>query len=265
MKKIAILFCLLLVNALWAEDFVIDDPSMNTGSSAKKEKGPDINHQPVISIGSVPTTQNLPKGKFISEFIFYDGGGITSRFIVGIFDILSIGISENFDNLIGFNNVAFNMPGAYIKLLLLKDLAGFNLSCGFDSFAYGRNGSIQQTNGNNITIYGFYASLGMNFSFLGGNDSINLGYRMPLYPFNLTEISNSSLYLGTSIGIRDNIEIGFTVENFFLDFNRYDRILPSVIISFLPVQELKLFVLLQYEFYSSRLNRILGLNYQAQF
>lgn len=253
-----------LAGQLYADDFVIDEPQ----SSADKNR-PAAQTSPAvkisaISVGSVPTTATLPRGSFLAETIFYDQGGLTTRIVVGIFDILSIGVSENFDKLIGNENVNVSIPGAYVKANLL-DTGNFGLAAGFDSFAIGRNGAVVLSNGFSTPSMGFYLSAGWNYRLFRGPDCFNFGFRVPLSPYELPTLSNSSLFIGSSLALSDQFELGATIENLYLDFQRFDRILPSAIVTFRPVEEFRVFVMLQYEFYSTRLNRILGLNYRAKF
>jgi hypothetical protein len=261
---IPVIALVLSAGVLYADDFVIDEPQSDP--SKTKANVPDMSAVKLtaISLGSVPTTATLPKGSFLVESIFYDEGGLTARAVVGILDFLSIGVSENFDKLIGSDSTTVNLPSAYVKLNVLNTGA-FGIALGFDTFAIGRNGSVALSNGLSYPESGFFACAGWNYRIFRGPDFLSFGFRVPLSPYELPSLTNSSLFLGTSMTISDHFELGATIENLYLDFQRYDRILPSAIVTFMPIPEFRVFIELQYEFYSSQVNRILGLNYCAKF
>jgi hypothetical protein len=286
MKIYCIAFFILFNSMIFADDFVIDEPGSSSSSSPSVKPSTPPNapaYTPVqkgstpspgasgggnvTAIGSVPTTDTLGRAKFDIGFAMYDNGGMNTKLMVGIFDVLDIGISENVDGLIGSGNANLNIPGACIKITIIKDLNNFNWGLGFDSFAYGRNGSYipPDTNVNSSTIYGFYTSAGFRYSLFGYNDFFSYGIRVPLLPSEFRELSNTSLFLGATAAVSPYFCFGFTLENFYLNFTRSDRILPSFLVNFMPSPQFRLSIILQYESYSGKLNRILSLGYVASF
>lgn len=256
----AILILLLAVFPLHADDFVIDEP----GSSDHKSREPGISRVLPGSIGSVQTPATLARGRITGEFVFYDGGGIHTRLMVGLFDMLSIGVSENLGNVIGGQPLQFNIPGAYLEAGIIQS-GNFMLSAGFDSQAYGKKGMIAQTNGLAATIYGFFISAGWEFRLFKGRDMITVGLRYPLFPFEISTASNTSLCFGIQAALTDQLEAGFTLENLVFDMTRLSSSLPTLLLSYVPVPDFKLTVLFQYEFDTGSLNRILGLTWSAHF
>jgi hypothetical protein len=263
MKKALFALIFLLTVRGFSDDFVIDEPN---GSQAVRNPVPSVpGFNRLISIGSVPTPNSPAKGKFYGDCIMYDGGGVNVRLIVGIFDFLGIGITENIDGLIGSESVNLNIPGAYVKATLIKDWNHFNLALGFDNFAYGKNGSFLVTNSRPYSMYGFFATGGWHYSVFGGNDEFSFGLRIPLLPNEFRDITNTSLFLGMTASFPSFLSFGFTIENFYLTMNRFDQLLPSFIVTFAPAQQFKVSIILQYEIYTQRLNRILSLGYEELF
>lgn len=268
---VALIFFLTLSVYSFGDDFVIDEPnsgSHNSQPSPPTTRSPSYSSDRVIqSIGSVPTPFSLSRSKVFGEFAMYDSGGITARFVVGLFDIIDIGLSENLDGLIGSGDVNVNIPSAFLKVTILKNINNFSWGFGFDTFAYGKNGTYYSTNTNvkPATIYGFYTSCAWNYSVFGGNDIFTIGLRSPLLPSDFRDIANSSLYLGATISAPNTFILGLTLENLYLSMNRGDRILPSVIFTLLPVPQFKFNFIVQYEFYSQKVNRIVSLGYENNF
>ncbi len=268
MKKLMFLL-LLLSSFCFGDDFIIDEPNSKTSN---QQAFPSLNNTPpamgssrLTSIGSVLTPDSMPKSSFSTEFTIYDGGGVTTRLLVGVIDIFSIGVSENFDGLIGSSNVNVNIPGAYVKFNLLKDFNNFNWAIGFDSFAYGKNGTYYSTNNSPSTIYGFYSTSGFRYSLFGGSDIFVFGFRIPLLPSDFRDLSNTSLFAGATAWVSSYFVLGLTLENWYVATKKFDQILPSFIVTFLPSSQFKLSFALQYQFYSSSLNRVINLGYDSSF
>ncbi len=270
MKKWFVILFIMFSGIVFGDDFVIDEPS-SPGQSQNQQSQSSLNSVPVnpasysqSAIGSVPTPDTIGKNKFSSEIAMYDNGGINTRLIVGILDILDIGISENFDGMIGYDKINVNIPSAYIKFTLLKNYHNFDLAAGFDSFAYGKDGTYFSTNGTSSTIYGFYTSAGWHYSLLGGNDTFTFGLRFPLLPSDFRDFANTSIFAGASAWVSSYFTLGLTLENWYVGKNS-NLIFPSLIISFTPVQQFKVSIIGQYEIYSSTLNRIITMGYMTSF
>ena len=271
-------FLMIVFTSFYGDDFIIDEP----GSSSTAPSAPAAQNgstDPVLKmvqpsgnnnmnfIGSVPTAINPKKGILYSDFVLYDSGGFTTRIAVGVLDIVAIGVTENFDYLIGSGPVNVNVPGAYVRVTPIKEQNRFSWSLGFDSFAYGRNGTFYSTNTNVApsTIYGFYTCGGWRYSILGGDDLSTFGFRIPLLPSDFRDLANSSIFMGTTVSFSKYFVAGLTLENIYLSFNRPEKILPSIVLNFFPVEQFRLSLLLQYEFDSKSINRILSLGYEASF
>ncbi|MGC8765329.1 MAG: hypothetical protein ACP5QT_05530 [Brevinematia bacterium] len=271
MKKILslILFTLINVSILFGDEFIIDEPGTTSEVqqplSQNKPSGERNYSKLIKKIGSAQTPETLSKGELSGEIGMYENGGINTRFAVGIFDIFEIGFTENFDSLIGSGTPIVNIPGAYMKLTILKNFKSIYWGIGFDSFAYGKNGSYQIDAEKYSTMYGVFTTFGWPYSFFGGSDFFIVGFRYPLLPVEAQNPTNSSLFLGLSFSAPDYFSLGITVENIFLSFDRGNRILPSLILTLKPVREFSFNFVFQYEFYSQRLNRILTVIYNTSF
>jgi len=262
-----------LFSIAFGDDFIIDEPggaSSNVSSSPPPKNTsnpPVVSGNSLFSIGSVPIPTGLGRGNFFGQFLMYDNGGVNAKFVVGVWDAIDIGISENLDGLIGSGNVNVNIPGAYLKVTLLKDLDNFNWAIGFDNFIYGSEGTYFPTNTNEApsTIYGFYTAAGWHYSLIGGNDVLSVGLRFPLLPDEERNVTNMSIFAGATISAPQYISVGFTIENFFFDVNRMEYILPSLIFNFNPTPPFNISLMLQYDFSVSKLIRIFSLSYEAGF
>ena len=180
--------------------------------------------------------------------MMYDGGGFNTRFQVGLFDIFDLGVSENFDGLIGSGDINVNIPGAAMKLTVLKDFYNFNWAVGFDSFAYGRNGTYYSTNNSTnsaSTIYGFYTVGGFRYSMFGGNDFFSFGLRFPLLPEGFRDIRNTSLFMAFTLSAQRYFSAGIGLENMYLSFDRGDRILPTLSLNLNPIPDFRCSLILQ--------------------
>lgn len=264
MKRLTVLLILAFSVKLYAADnFVIDEPYAGLDNSLSSSQQQTQARQ-IPSIGSIPTPESYSRGEYLVECNFYDGGGFQTRFMVGIFDAFSFGISENIDGLIGTDGVRFNIPGAYVKFTLFPKTDGFNAAFGLDNFAYGRAGSYVSTNGVSSSLYGAYLSLGRPYTVFGAKNIFAFGLRFPLLPVETMALSNTSLYVGATLGTRV-FSFAFTIENLYLSFTRSEDILPSFIFSLTPFEGLSVRVVGQYQFDTQTLNRILSLSYRAEF
>ncbi len=274
---IVFLFLVLLFLQAFSDDFIIDDPNNTTASSSSSsstvstyspQKSPYTpSGKNLTSIGSVPTPNGLERGAIYGEFTMYDNGGVNARFLVGIMDAISIGISENLDSLIGSGDINVNIPGAYVKLTIINDLNNFNWALGFDSFAYGKEGTYFSTNSNvkPATIYGFYSAVGWHYSAFGGKDIFSAGIRWPLLPAEVNNFNNVTLFFGATLNAPQYFTFALTLENLYVNFSHSEQILPSIIFSLYPNPPFKISLILQYDFSISKLNRILSLSYETGF
>lgn len=264
-KKFIVYFIgiLFIGNIIFADDFIIDEPSSSDNKSFNSVSA-TLENKPIPEIGSIPTPDNYKRGNFVSEFGMYDGGGFSIRLTVGIFNIMSIGIIENFDGLIGTGDIHPNIPGAFLKISIFDNPNHFNLALGLDSFAFGQSGSYVSTNGISDMKYGIYLSGGQSYTVFKSKNMFTFGFRFPLLPNDFRNITNSTFYLGATLGT-PVIRVGFTLENFFLDFTRIEEVLPSIILTFSPISSFELGIAIQYIIPQSSINRVLTIKYIASF
>lgn len=263
MKYYILIILILLFNNLWSIDFEIDDPiEKKNPNKIKFQVG--VPQTPTY-IGSVPTPETLSRGKFLGSITIYDKGGINGRLLVGIFEILDIGISENFDQLIGSGQVFVNIPSAYIKITFLKDNPIFGLAIGFDNFILGIDDDFIYGQELFSSTYGFWITSGWKYSIFGQNDITCFGIRIPLLPDRKRDITNTSVFLGTSVGLSKYLSLGLTVENIYFNILRFNKILPSLIINFVPSEWFIISLILQYNYDKNSINRIISLAYNNSF
>lgn len=263
MKKVLISIILSFICLIpgFSDEFIIDEPGYHKNSSSTPPSAGPGESMPYI--GSVPTPDNFKQGTLYSEFMMYDGGGVGLRLNVGIFNILSIGVSENFDHVVGSDPVHLNIPSAYLKFSLFESRNRFNYAFGFDSFAYGSNGSYVAPDGTSSTMYGFYFTTGKSYRIFGARNMFTLGLRVPLLPSSFRNITNSTLFMAATLG-SPVFKAGFLLENVYLNFTRASSILPSVLFRFSPVSGFELGLTLQYQIYNDLVNRIFNLSYTTR-
>lgn len=218
----------------------------------------------ITHIGTVQTTDNLNQGEFSVEFNIYNDGGLNPRFIVGAFDFLSLGVCGNFDQLIGSEPVHVNLPGVYAKLNILPGSSAFNIAIGLDNFGFGESGSFIDTNGILTSIYGVFFNLSQSYYTFGSRDIFTFGFRVPLFPDEFRDLRNSSIFFGATLGT-PLFYVGLTVENIYIDFTRFDSIVPTLTFNFSPTDQFEVSLGLQYNFDDKNLNRFLSLDYQSSF
>ncbi len=240
-----------------AQDFIIDEPS--SYSTPKPVSSPQASKS-LPYLGSIPTPDNFRQGELFSEFLMYDHGGVGLRLNVGIFNILSIGVAENFDHVIGSDPIHVNIPSAYLKFSFYEPGNRLNFAFGFDSFAYGLNGSYIAPDNVSSTMYGFYFTTGKSYTVFGARNIFSAGLRIPLLPSDFRNITNSTLFLGASLGGK-MFKTAFTLENIYLNFSRPSSILPSLLFRFSPISGFEMGLTLQYQIYDDMVNRIFSLSY----
>lgn len=260
-KKAAFWLILLVccVSAAHSEEFIIDEPGSYYSPQPKKAS-PSRDSLPYL--GSLPTPDNFRQGQYYSEFLMYDQGGVGIRLNVGVFNILSIGVAENFDHVIGSEPIHVNLPSAYIRFSFWEPVNHLNYAFGFDSFAYGSNGSYTGPDGLSSTMYGFYFTLGKSYQVFSARNMFTAGLRVPLLPAGFRHITNSSVFLGATLGSRV-FKTGLTLENLYLNFSRPASILPSLLFRFSPIQGFEMGLTLQYQISDNRVNRIFNLSYSG--
>lgn len=258
---------LLLSGMMWAE-FVIDEPAGRSGSSSTASSSFfdfDGKGTRLDMLGTVNTFDTLGRGVFTGRIMLYENGGFGFRFQVGIFDVLDIGVSESVENVIGVGNPQFFIPGAYIKLQILKDVFRFHWAVGFDTFGYGMRSLVISVDGSRDVLYGFYSVLGWKFRGLGSDDYLLFGVRVPLLPADMRKGEAVSLMGGISIHVGKYFFVCGTVEHVYFVSQYWPRILPSVVVGFSPSESFELQILFHYLSEMNSFSRSLLLGYKARF
>ncbi len=256
-----------LTAMLWSE-FVIDEPGSGGGSATPSSR-------PVFSgggggfaidmLGTVNTFDSLGRGTFSGKVVLYENGGFGFRFQVGIFDVLDIGISEGIENVIGVGNPEFFIPGAYAKLQIIKNLSRFNWAVGFDTFGYGRRSLVVNENGTKDMLYGFYSVMGWKYPGFGSDDYLVIGMRVPLLPATMRRWEALSLVGGVSVHLGRYFFLSATVEHVYFAQEYWNRVLPTLLVGFMPSENFELQVLFEYLSEANAFHRSLIFGYKARF
>ncbi|URA10381.1 hypothetical protein [Thermospira aquatica] len=260
------LVCFLLVMGnMWGK-FVIDEPgAQNQAPVSRPVFGGGARGVSLDMLGSVNTFDALGRAVFGGKIFLYENGGFGLRFQVGIFDVVDIGISEGIENLIGVGNPQFFIPGAYVKLQIIKNLSGFSWAVGFDTFGYGRRTLFKRENGTEDMLYGFYSVAGWKFQGWGSQDYLLFGVRFPLLPAEMRALEALSLMGGISIHLGPYFFVSGTLEHLYFSEKYQNRFLPSLIAGFVPSENFELQVLFQYLTEEKAFHRSLSLGYKARF
>lgn len=257
----------LSVSVMWGE-FIIDEPtSGNRGTKASSGslfggsgRGFDLD-----MLGTLNTFDTLGRGVFSGKIILSENGGFGLRLQVGIFDVLDIGISESIENVIGVGNPVFYVPGAYLKLHIIKNLGRFHWAVGFDTFGYGRRSFVMNENGTRDMLYGFYTVAGWKFSGLGGEDYLIFGVRAPLLPTSFRRWETISFMGGISFHLGQYFFLSATVEHVYVAQEYWNRTLPTLVVGFVPSANFELQLLFEYLSEVNAFHRSLLFGYKARF
>ncbi|MCX7882795.1 MAG: hypothetical protein N2314_06200 [Brevinematales bacterium] len=257
---------LVVMRALAWGEFVIDEP----GSGGKSPSSPravfgEGGGFGIDMLGTVNTFDTLGRGVFAGKVALYEKGGFGFRFQVGIFDVLDIGISEGIENVIGVGNPEFFIPGAYAKLQIIKNLSRFHWAVGFDTFGYGRRSLVESESGTRDMLYGFYSVAGWKFWGLGSEDYVVLGLRVPLLPASMRRWEAVSLMGGVSMHLGKYFFLSATVEHVYFVQEYAQRLLPTLIVGFMPSENFELQVLFEYLSEVNAFHRSLIFGYRARF
>jgi len=211
------------------------------------------------TLGNIPLTKILKNSKISYDFYIY-ANGILNSFKISLFNFMSIGISENINNLIGYKLPEFFIPNLHFKLNIIDNINSFSWSIGYDNFNIYENYNL--SNNLPIILQGIYTVFGWNFNFITVNNQFNLGYKFPVLPLDKSNITNSTIYLSFLLGLTDNLYFGLNIDNFYINFTRFEFITPSIILLWLPYYNFSISLIFNYNFQNFYLDKILKLEYQ---
>jgi len=130
-----------------------------------------------IHIFDTPTALNPDRGTYAVSLGVYDQGGVLLKVGIGIAPVISLGMIEFADGLIGSGSNEFSIPGVYCKLSFFEQPPeGLNLAFGYDSFYYGSFREYDFTK-----VYGIYTVITKGYrNILGEPNLFSSGIRYPL-------------------------------------------------------------------------------------
>ena len=160
------------------------------------------------------------------NFTVYNMGGVNLRAGLTINSRFVLGVNQFVDNLIGYDNGTWYIPGVFLKIGLLDNPPeSFNLAVSYDSFF---NGSIKEYNGISygisiINSKGFYL-----FSDLP--HIVSLGIRFPLIPKEIRNFNEVNIFISSIFRITKFLNINFELLNiYFTPNHNYTYLLNSEI------------------------------------
>lgn len=256
----------------------VSDPSLDPLLKNKpRRKTPDNvdsgrrqNDKPrsLNAVGSAQLPRTMEQGSFASVLTVSDNG-LNAGVQISVAPGVTIGISENFGGILGGGGMQFSIPGLQAKWVIVDDVNGFSLAAGFDNLMYG---SLPVTNAlavvSNSTLFypqGFYACMGWGYSLLGEKDMWAAGIRFPILPIQSISLGSTSLYAISTFGLSRYLTVGLMVENFYLNIARWDELLGSVSLSFIPIRDIDITLLVQWQVLTGRWSRLLSFGYEYRF
>ena len=124
---------------------------------------------PPCRIVNAPTAGILPHRSYYLETHLFDGGGVTQRVIVGLFNYVNLGVSYSGSGVIGSDKVNWQPQVGFQASVRIVEESMRNpaVSIGFDS--QGQGPYIRQDGMNRFLnkSRGFYAAVSRNYSLLG--------------------------------------------------------------------------------------------------
>lgn len=232
---------LICIGAYGDSEIIIEEESY-TSTKNLPEKG--IYEEP-IDITGIATPFTLRRAEYFTRFIMYGGGGVFLKIGVGIFDILSIGVTEDIDGLIGYGPIRLFIPGGFIKLRLLNHYKGFSLAIGFDAFSFGSISKTDLSKGN-INIYGLYISTGYDYWMINSPSTLVIGLRYPILPIDISQLTNISGYIGSWWRISKFLQLNYGIERIYFDIQRLDESVIFGELVFIPISTFSVSVIFQY-------------------
>ncbi len=212
-----------------------------------------------------PTAFTLGRGNYALSLMGYDNGGIEIKTLLGLHDMLFLGVSLDFQNAIGSETPKLNVPGVVARLKFTDgwDSWPISIAAGYDSFYIGRQG-MRENSSNEVdrVIYGPYIAFTKPIYLLGGEQYVSYGFRMPTQPD--YEPDESSYFLALDFPLNDMFRVKTEIERVFWDFRDGDEWLFNFGMRYTYMQRLGI----EFDFLyqpGESINRILKIEYVGIF
>lgn len=219
---------------------------------------------PLLDNVHTATAITLNRGDYVTSFWAYHNGGLLTKAQLGVHDNIYLGVSFDVENVIGRDEVRFNIPGVIAKVKFTDGPASFPilLAIGYDSFSTGSMGKLPNgQNPWNRVLYGPYFALTKPIYLFGEEQYFHAGVRMPVQPYYLPEDSSAYFAFTFPVGYFTPI---FEIERIFFNHRRMDEISYNLgfRLTFIPNLALEVDILSQYR---QRASRMVVLEYQSRF
>ncbi|MEN2998589.1 MAG: hypothetical protein ABDH28_06105 [Brevinematia bacterium] len=210
-------------------------------------------------LGPNQTPYTLSRGMFMIDFLVYSQGSLTTKLYVGLWDFLTIGISEDMQGVIGNSEVFLGIPLVTLKLNILNELNGFSLSVAIDNYSCGTSGKAFSPDYYSKVLYGIHIPMAVRYkSLFNSYSDIVFGVKFPLLPVGDVSFKNTSLFLSSYLKVSDMLTISFGIDNLFLSAERLTNSSVFAQIKLSPTRALGVSLLLNNSFlpYFERMVRI---------
>lgn len=177
---------------------------------------------PLLDAVNTQTAVTLQRGEFNVAGTLYDGGGILNRNILGVHNNIYLGVAFDAENVIGYNDAQFNIPGVIAKIKLTDGWGDFPilLAIGYDAFYAGTRGKVYTSNPYNRVIFGPYFTITKPIYLLGGEQHLHFGIRTPIQP--VANPKDTELYFAFDFPMGFFIPI-FEMQHIVFDSKRLDE------------------------------------------
>jgi len=186
-----------------------------------------------------PTAYTIGQGTYKVSSLLYENGGLELKTVIGLHDIIYLGISVDFQNLIGKENPRPNIPGVIAKIKFTDGKPPFlpAIAIGYDSFYSGIPGkTINRANELDRMIYGPYLALTSPVYLFDEEQFVSYGIRIPTQPY--FEGDDTSYFLGFDVPIGESFRIKTEVERVYWNFDRFSHWLLNFGIRYTYMEQL---------------------------
>ncbi len=170
-----------------------------------------------------PTAFTIQRGMYQVAFLGYDNGGVELKTIIGLHDLLFLGISFDMQNAIGKGDPEPNIPGVIARLRITEGWPAFPVSIafGYDSFYIGSIGKSENSyNELNRMVYGPYLALTNPIYLFDSEQYVSYGIRVPTQPSYVP--GDTSYFLCFDVPLGEAFRVKAEAERVYYNFRRHE-------------------------------------------
>jgi hypothetical protein len=218
----------------------------------------------IINIDS-PTAFTIGRGNYQVSLLEYDNGGMELKTIIGLHDILYLGVSLDVQNAIGKDDPKPNVPGVIARLKFTDGWEEWPISIaiGYDSFFIGEQGKRENVhNPLDRMIYGPYLAVTKPIYLFDDEQYLSYGLRVPAQPEYVPE--DTSYYVALDIPLGQMFRIKGEIERVYWNFRDSEEWLYNAGLRYTYLDQLGI----EFDFLfqpHERGNRILRIEYHDHF